>query len=114
MTTPELIIHKSSVILFDLIHDAQWRAKVVNSIASAVETSFKVDIAQGGSGTSRTNREERRRIAICLDLVERLRGDEAWSCPHLIDAMPRALRGMLDSGSFDSKAENRTWIANGG
>ena len=105
----EILIHKPSAVLFDLIHDEQWRARVVNSIASAVGLSFQEDIENGGSGASRTHNEEKRRISICLNLVERLRGDEAWSCSHIIDAMPNALRSMLDSNSYDSASEKLIW-----
>jgi hypothetical protein len=47
-----------------------------------------------------TDREVKRRFAICAKIFEALRGDLKWSIARVLDHLPRYLRAELDGVSW--------------
>jgi hypothetical protein len=81
--------------LNELVVEPANRAKILESICNAVQSSFRHD------RSTPTEREVKRRCELCLDVFERLRGDFSWSCVRIADVMALALRHELEGVRFE-------------
>lgn len=97
----------SSSSLNELVIDPKLRLQVLLGIERAIEDSFREDARRDERRVKvpRTEREEKRRISICLDLFERLRGDCGWSVDRIVDVMSTALRTELDGTVYEPRIE---------
>ncbi len=79
--------------------------RVVAALTSIVEASFVVCPAR-----ALTKRAAAERVAICLALLQRLKGDLKWSLPRALDHVPEYLVYELEGVSY-APATGRTWTA---
>lgn len=79
--------------------------RVVAALTTIVEGSFTVCPAR-----ALTKSAVKERIAICLALLQRLKGDLKWSLPRVLDHIPEYLVYELQGVRYEP-ATGRTWTA---
>lgn len=95
-------------VLASLAAEPSAVPKLVLAIEDAVRRSFVgrhgLVVVPGRA----TRDEERRRINICLDAVEVLRGDLKWSWERVVDHLPECLSRRLDGLDW-TPSERAAW-----
>lgn len=86
--------------------DGPTYQKLADGIISAVRKSFQEELKPKA-----TQSEIRRRVLLCVDIVRELRdGDKPWSWQHIVDELPKALRGKLDGIKWSPEKKRTLWV----